>query len=321
MKSSQGLLFILLWLFSQLALGHAMGSSFLHLTEVSSGVFSQHWVPARQLKRLAVPVEPQYPSHCSRQGVVVDCGQSGLIGDIRFTNLPLHADVVVRIEWLNGGEYTHSVAGQSQSVHITAAENGASSRIQVLTTYIEIGIEHILLGIDHLLFVAGLLLLVGFKRQLFWTITAFTLAHSLTLVLSVSQVISVSQTAVEIIIALSILLVAAESLDRRITLARRYPWLVAFIFGLVHGLGFAGALREVGLPEHELPLSLIAFNLGVEFGQLGVILGLYIIYLLIKQLQGNNQLMRPATFVSAYVIGSSGAYWTLSRSAQLISSL
>jgi hypothetical protein len=162
---------------------------------------------------------------------------------------------------------------------------------------------------------------VGFKRQLIWTITAFTLAHSLTLVLSVVQVVSVSQTPVEIIIALSILLVAAESLDKRTTLARRYPWLVAFIFGLVHGLGFAGALREVGLPEHELQLSLLAFNLGVEFGQLGVILSLYIISLLIKQLLSNNQQMRPVTLISTYVIGTLGAYWTLSRSTELISLL
>jgi hydrogenase/urease accessory protein HupE len=317
----KGLAFVLLWLSSQLALGHAMGSSFLHLTEASPGVFSQHWVPAKQIERLSVTVEPRYPAHCARQGTVIDCGESGLVGDIYFQNLPLHADVVVRIEWLNGGEYTQSVAGQSQSVQLSAAENGASSKLQVLTTYIEIGIEHILLGLDHLLFVAGLLLLVGFKRQLIWTITAFTLAHSLTLVLSVTQVITVSTTSVEIIIALSIFLVAAESLDKRITLARRYPWMVAFIFGLVHGLGFAGALRDVGLPEHELPLSLLAFNLGVEFGQLGVILGLYIILMLIKQLQSRHRLVRPVTFVSAYVIGSLGAYWTISRSAELMSLL
>jgi hydrogenase/urease accessory protein HupE len=317
----KGLLFVLLWHFSQLALGHAMGSSFLHLTEASPGVFTQHWVPAKQIERLSVAVDPQYPAHCNQQGTVIDCGESGLVGDIHFANLPLHADVVVRVEWLNGGEYTQSVAGQTRSVHLTAADNGASSRLQVLTIYIGIGVEHILLGIDHLLFVAGLILLVGFKRYLIWTITSFTLAHSITLVLSVTQVVSVSQTPVEIIIALSILLVAAESLDKRLTLARRYPWLVAFIFGLVHGLGFASALREIGLPEHELPLSLLAFNLGVEFGQLGVILSLYVITLLIKRLQSNNQHMRPVTLIATYVIGTLGAYWTISRSAALISLL
>jgi hydrogenase/urease accessory protein HupE len=218
---------------------------------------------------------------------------------------------------LNGGEYTQSVAGQTQSVELTATDNGASSRIQVLTTYIVIGIEHILLGLDHLLFVAGLVLLVGFQRQLVWTVTAFTLAHSLTLALSVTNVVALSQAPVEIVIALSILLVATESLDKRITLARRYPWLVAFVFGLVHGLGFAGALREVGLPEHELPLSLLAFNLGVEFGQLVVVFGLYLISLLLNKLQSSRQLIRPVTVISAYGVGILGAYWTLSRSAEL----
>jgi hydrogenase/urease accessory protein HupE len=318
MKIDNGLLFLSLWLFSQVALGHAMGSSFLHLTEASPGMFTQRWVPAKQIERLSLKVDPQFPPHCSQQGLVIDCGNGGLVGDIRFVNLPLHADVVVRIEWLNGGEYTKSVAGNTQSVQLTAADNGASSRLQVLTTYIKIGIEHILLGLDHLLFVAGLVLLVGFQRQLVWTITAFTLAHSLTLALSVTSVVTVSQTSVEIIIALSILLVAAESLDKRITLARRYPWLVAFIFGLVHGLGFAGALREVGLPEHELPLSLLAFNLGVEFGQLGVILGLYLISQLIIKLHSSNRLIRPVTVISAYVVGILGAYWSISRSADLV---
>ncbi|WP_316364714.1 HupE/UreJ family protein [Candidatus Thiodiazotropha sp. CDECU1] len=318
MKFDRTLLFISLWLFSQVTLGHAMGSSFLHLTETSPSIFSQRWVPAKQIERLSLVVEPQYPQHCFKQGPVVDCGDDGLLGDIHFENLPLHADVVVRIEWLNGGKYTQAISGQTQSIQLTAADIGVNSRWQVLTTYMVIGIEHILLGLDHLLFVAGLVLLVGFQRQLIWTITAFTLAHSLTLALSVTQVVTVSQTPVEIIIALSILLVAAESLDKRITLARRYPWLVAFVFGLVHGLGFAGALREVGLPEHELPLSLLTFNLGVEFGQLGVILGLYLITSLIKRLYESGKLLRPVTLASAYVIGILGAYWSISRSAELI---
>ncbi|MES9972124.1 MAG: HupE/UreJ family protein [Candidatus Thiodiazotropha sp.] len=321
MKIDKGLLFLSLWLFTELALGHAMGSSFLHLTEAAPGKFSQLWVPAKQISRLAETVEPEYPQHCGQNGPIINCGSKGLVGEIHFSNLPLHADVVIRIEWLNGNEFTQSVASETQSIVLTAADNGASSWLQVLTTYVVIGVEHILLGIDHLLFVAGLVLLVSFQRQLVWTITAFTLAHSLTLALSVTKVITVSQTPVEIIIALSILLVAAESLDKRITLARRYPWLVAFIFGLVHGLGFAGALREVGLPEHELPLSLLAFNLGVEFGQLGVILGLYLLSQLINRLHGSGEVVRPVTLVSTYIIGILGAYWTISRSADLLTVL
>jgi hydrogenase/urease accessory protein HupE len=241
-----------------------------------------------------------------------------LIGEIHFNNLPLHADVVVRIEWLNGNQYTQTLSSQSQSVSLSSADAGASGWYQVLTTYIVIGIEHILLGLDHLLFVIGLILLVGFQRNLIWTVTAFTLAHSLTLALSVTQVVSISQTPVEIIIALSILLVAAESLDRRITLARRRPWLVAFVFGLVHGLGFAGALREVGLPENELPLSLLAFNLGVEFGQLSVIVALYLLVVSGRNLTLLRDQARPITVSTTYVIGTLGAYWAISRSAELL---
>ena len=230
----------------------------------------------------------------------------------------MHADVVIRIEWLNGNDLTQSVASETQSLKLTAADNGASSWQQVLITYIVIGVEHILLGLDHLLFVAGLMLLVGFQRQLVWTITAFTLAHSLTLALSVTNVVTVSQSPVEIIIALSILLVAVEAMDKRLTLARSYPWMVAFIFGLVHGLGFAGALREVGLPEHELPLSLLAFNLGVEFGQLGVIFAVYLLAQIIPRLINSRELARPVTTLSAYVVGSLGAYWSISRSSELL---
>jgi hypothetical protein len=110
------------------------------------------------------------------------------------------------------------------------------------------------------------------------------------------------------------MLVSSGSLDKRITLARRNPRLVAFIFGLVHGLGFASALRDVGLPKHELPLSLLAFNLGVEFGLLGVILATYLVSSLLIRLQGSGQLIWPVTVISTYVVGIVGAYWTISRS-------
>ncbi|MES9947032.1 MAG: HupE/UreJ family protein [Candidatus Thiodiazotropha sp.] len=318
MKIQKGLLLLSLWLVTELAMAHAMGSSFLHLTEASPGKFTQLWVPAKQVERLVASVEPSYPQQCVQQGPLIDCGDQGLVGEIHFNNLPMHADVVIRIEWLNGNDLTQSVASETQSLKLTAADNGASSWQQVLITYIVIGVEHILLGLDHLLFVAGLILLVGFQRQLVWTITAFTLAHSLTLALSVTNLVTVSQSPVEIIIALSILLVAVEAMDKRLTLARSYPWMVAFIFGLVHGLGFAGALREVGLPEHELPLSLLAFNLGVEFGQLGVIFVVYLLAQIIPRLINSRELARPVTTLSAYVVGSLGAYWSISRSSELL---
>src|SRR4029079_9865073 len=133
----------------------------------------------------------------------------------------------------------------------------------IARAYLVLGIEHILSGYDHLLFVAGLLFLVGFRRRLIGTITAFTLAHSLTLALSVFGLVTLRSPPVEASIAISIVLVASEALREKDTLARRLPALVSFLFGLVHGLGFAGALKEVGLPERHLPLALLGFNVGV----------------------------------------------------------
>jgi len=309
--------FLCLWLLCQLAYAHPLGSSFLHIDEQAPGRFTMRWVPDKGIELLTPAVEPRFPSHCTQQSVVLDCGAKGMVGNIQFTNLPMHADVVLRIEWLNGNHHTEVLNGNDQSLTLSEADNGASAWYQVLSSYTVIGVEHILMGIDHLLFVLGLIILVDFQRQLVWTVTAFTLAHSATLALSVTALITVSQTPVEIIIALSILLVAVEALDKRMTLARRRPWLVAFIFGLVHGLGFAGALREVGLPEHALPLSLFAFNLGVELGQLSVILGLYGLTLLIAHRVMPVLQTRPAIIMLTYTVGSLGAYWVISRSVEM----
>jgi len=317
MSLHRELLFFCLCLLSQTVNAHAMGSSFLHIEEQSPGKFVLRWVPDKGLKSLATAVEPHLPQHCKPRSLIVDCGTKGLVGPISFTNLPLHADVVVRVEWLNGNQLTEFLADDSQSIILTEADNGAGSWYQVLFSYTLIGIEHILTGIDHLLFVLGLVILVGYGRRLLWTITAFTLAHSLTLALSVTGLVSVSQTPVEIVIALSIMLVAAEALDTRVTLARNQPWLVAFIFGLVHGLGFAGALREVGLPEHALLLSLFSFNLGVELGQLTVVLGLYGLSLLGTRKFIPAVQLRPALSLVIYLIGGFGAYWSISRTSAM----
>src|SRR5690242_1477012 len=146
---------------------------------------------------------------------------------------------------------------------------------EIARAYLVLGVEHILSGVDHLLFVAGLLFLVGFRRRLVGTITAFTVAHSLTLASSAFGWLTLRSPPVEASIALSIVLVASEALRQRETLARRTPSLVAFLFGLVHGLGFAGALKSIGLPQRHLPLALFTFNVGVEVGQLFVVLLAY----------------------------------------------
>jgi hydrogenase/urease accessory protein HupE len=177
-----------------------------------------------------------------------------------------------------------------------------------------LGIEHILTGYDHLLFVFGLLFLVGFHRKLLWTITAFTAAHSLTLASAAMGWLTLRSPPVEATIALSIVLVAGEALHKRMTLARQYPALLAFLFGLVHGLGFAGALKEVGLPQNYLPTALLTFNLGVEIGQLMTVAVVWLIWLGIRRWP----VVERARVPLLYGIGSVAAYWSWLRVAAIL---
>ena len=189
-------------------------------------------------------------------------------GEVRIEGLELTAtDVLVRYELS---------PGNPESQRLTAATPGFSvpapqGRLGVVATYFGLGVEHILLGIDHLLFVFALILLVRNKRQLIGAVTAFTVAHSLSLAAAVLGWVVVPAPPVEAVVALSIMFLAAELVRPEGTapgLTREYPWVVAFAFGLLHGLGFARALLDIGLPEGEVPLALFAFNLGVEAGQL-----------------------------------------------------
>ena len=161
-----------------------------------------------------------------------------------------------------------------------------------------------------------MLFLVGFRRRLIGTITAFTLAHSLTLACSVFGWITLRSPPVEASIAMSIVLVASEALRERDTLARRLPALVAFLFGLVHGLGFAGALKEVGLPQSHLPLALLSFNVGVEIGQLLMVLVAFLARAPARaRSAGSVAARRPAL----YVVGVVAAYWSWQRVAAIAS--
>jgi hypothetical protein len=164
------------------------------------------------------------------------------------------------------------------------------------------------------LFVICLLFLVGFNRRLVWTITAFTLAHSITLAGSMLGVITLRSNPVEAVIALSIVLAAYEALTHRQTLTHRLPALVAFVFGLVHGLGFAGVLTEIGLPEHHFTLALATFNLGVEIGQLATVMVAYALTRLLKRVEWAAAARRPAL----YAIGTVATYWSIERLAAVI---
>ncbi len=222
-----------------------------------------------------------------------------------------NTDLLLRLEFLNG---------TSQSVLLSPTNNSynvpkAASSLQVIETYTWLGITHILLGFDHLLFVFALLLIVKNMRRLLWTITAFTLAHSITMVGATLGFMSMPQKPVEAIIALSILFLAMEIVhgeQGRIGLTARYPWLIAFIFGLLHGFGFAGALAEIGLPHQAITLALIFFNIGVELGQLMFVSAVIFVGWMLQRLKHPNLLQKTETVV-VYAIGGLSAFWVLER--------
>jgi hydrogenase/urease accessory protein HupE len=192
---------------------------------------------------------------------------------------------------------------------------GPRSSFSVGAEYLLLGFDHILAGVDHLVFVLGLTLIVGGGWRLVKTITAFTVAHSITLALSTLGHVRVSHAPVEAAIALSIVFLARELLLMRRGqpgLTSRAPWLVAFAFGLLHGLGFAGALREIGLPQGDIPLALLAFNIGVEAGQLAFV-AVVLALLAIGRRISSDTLPKWLGQVPAYAIGTVAAFWTLER--------
>ena len=219
-------------------------------------------------------------------------------------------DVLVRLT---------DAGGTTQTVRLTPQETGFNvsgelSSLEGITTYLILGIEHILLGIDHLLFVFALLMIVQGWRRLVATITAFTVAHSITLTAATLGYVHVPQAPVEAVIALSILFLATEIIhvqQGRIGLAQHYPWLVAFIFGLLHGFGFAGALAEVGLPPSDIPIALLLFNVGVEVGQLIFVTAVLLAGIALRRIA--LQQTRWGEITATYVIGSVAAFWTIER--------
>lgn len=219
-------------------------------------------------------------------------------------------DVLMRVVYANGSQSTTIIKPGESKVII----KGPRSAWWVAWDYTVLGIEHILSGIDHLLFVLALLLLVNSRRTLLITISSFTLAHSITLAAATLGWLWVPGPPVEAVIALSILFLASELLKvnhGQKSLTANYPWLVAFTFGLLHGFGFAGALGQVGLPQNEIPLALLMFNVGVELGQL---LFIVIMFLLIRALHKIPYNWPKWVYqLPAYCIGGIAAFWLVER--------
>ena len=242
----------------------------------------------------------------------IDAGPGGLAAKrIAFPGLQLTiTDVLVRVERLDGSVSTEIVHPQRAWFELAPPR----STLQSAGVFIVQGIEHILLGVDHLLFVLGLLALVGSPWMLVKTITAFTVAHSITLAIATFGIATIPAEPLNASIALSILFLAPEIVRARsggTSFTIRHPWVVAFAFGLLHGFGFASGLAALGLPQAEIPLALLMFNVGVEIGQLAFVA----LVLLMARAFEVLQVRWPArlALLPAYVVGSLGAFWTIQR--------
>jgi len=321
--------------FGELASAHTFQPFLLDVQEGAPGTFDVTWkVPTTSVDQnspLTTPAIPVFPGHCvatseaiptrAERGIVhswsMACGEAGLWGSrIRVTGLEQSpVDVLVRVSWLDSSEFVEMLRSDDPQLSLPAIEQ-TDQPFQVLGSYVGLGVEHILSGVDHLFFVLGLLMLVAGARRLFWTVTAFTLAHSLTLALSVLGYATLPSAPVEAVIAMSIVLVASEGLRRRATLSRRYPQVIGFLFGLVHGLGFAGALEEVGLPSEGVGTALFGFNLGVELGQLAFIAAVAFAAFCLKRTvstANSRKIMSGAQLAAAYTIGSVACFWVCQR--------
>ena len=226
------------------------------------------------------------------------------------------AGVVAIARWSDGTGASAYFRGKGSTVQVEMGDllAGAGSGFRLAERYLILGIEHILLGIDHLLFVLGLLILISGVGPLIKTITAFTIAHSITLAAAVMGVITLEQAPVEAAIALSIVLLAREIVvgyRGETHLVHQRPWLVAFIFGLLHGLGFAGALGEIGLRSPDVPLALLSFNLGVEVGQLAFVA----VLIIMNQLAGGVLRSHVPRFkpTLGYALGTLSILWLFER--------
>jgi len=314
--------FLVFAVFSGAALAHEVRPAYLRIQQSTPEQFDVLWrVPARGNLRLGIYVE--MPEHCKTTGDPLSWQEGGTFIErwsvqcpggisgsrVRIAGLSSTViDALARVERLDGTTQIARLTPAEPGFEVTASESWG----QVAQTYTMLGVEHILLGIDHLLFVLALLMLVPTTRLLIWTITSFTLAHSLTLAAATLGWVHFPQQPVEAVIALSILFVAMEIVhwqQGRPGITRRMPWLVAFTFGLLHGFGFAGALSEIGLPEHAIPLSLLFFNVGVEAGQLLFIAAVFLAWAILRRISMPQWAWR----VPVYTIGSLAAFWTIQR--------
>ncbi len=297
------------------ASAHEMTMAEMQVRETAPGEFLWLWTATNELAPSA-KLSPMWPEGCRAEGAMLRCGERGLQGTLAIEGIGQgYSAAMVKVFWLDGQSRVYTITKGQPRVQLYGSADDRRGMDEIAWAYAVLGVEHILGGIDHLLFVVSLLFLVGFTRRLVWTITAFTAAHSLTLACSALGWLTLRSPPVEATIALSIMLVAGEALHTRPTLSRQWPALVAFLFGLVHGLGFAGALREIGLPDNHLLVALLTFNVGVEVGQLMAVAAAWLVVRAVRHLPQ----VAPLRVASLYGIGGVAAYWTCGRVLAIVS--
>jgi hydrogenase/urease accessory protein HupE len=325
------LTFVLLATLVSGAFAHEVRPAYLELSQSGPETYDVLWKVPGLGDNLRLGLYVEFPAGCTnvtepRASMVdnayserwsVKCAGGLTGGTIHIDGLTATTtDVLARLERLDGTTQVTRLTPSATSFVVEAAPRA----LQVARAYLTLGVEHILGGIDHLLFVLALLILVKGTRRLVATVTAFTVAHSLTLAGATLGFVHVPGPPVEAAIALSIVFVAAEIVHSRhgnAGLTERFPWVVAFTFGLLHGFGFAGALNEVGLPQSAIPVALLFFNVGVEVGQLLFIASVFTIIALLRQLAWRIGMSQPtwAWRLPPYAIGSVAAFWIIQRIA------
>ena len=307
------------------AMAHEIRPAYLELHETAAETYDVLWKVPGLGENMRLGLYVELPTACSNvtepQAVMINnafaqrwrvkCAGGLAGGTINIAGLQsTMTDVLVRLERLDGSLQVTRLMPSTPSFVVEAVP----SALAVASTYTVLGIEHILSGIDHLLFVLALLIITDSGWRLVKTVTAFTLSHSITLSLATLGYVHIPQAPVEAVIALSIVFVASEIVHARAGrpgLTQRAPWVVAFIFGLAHGLGFAGGLSDAGLPAAHIPTALLFFSLGVETGHLlfiGVVLSLIALSRRIRL-----AVPRWAELVPPYAIGTMAMFWVIQR--------
>jgi len=306
------LLFIISFFLVNSLHSHELNPSRLYIEEIDTNTYKVIWkYPTNSVQEGGVI----FPESCVEydknlrklegkylvDNFFIDC-QSSLKGKtIQIKGLSRMIDALISIDYLDKKSFEGLSTVNNSQIIVPIEEN------RYPTSYFSLGVEHLLSGIDHILFVVGLILLVSGWLALIKTITAFTLAHSLTLGLSVYGLVNLPQSASEAIIALTIIYMALEISEKK--QYKNTPWLIAFGFGLIHGLGFAGALSEIGFSEDSMLLSLLFFNIGIEVGQLLIIPFVVLFFWIIKKIELEKAIFR--TF--SYLLGGIGSFWLIQR--------